>query len=155
MYLLGKSIYMKHISIVFIAALISLSTTAQFRNIPAPVTTAFQQKYPAATNVTWEDRVSNFQAKFIQDNVMYEARFDKKGTWQETEMNMRFDDLPEAIKSAFRSSKFSDYTIRTVAHIERNNGAREYRLFIRDNVVQRKYLYYSEDGKLLREDTKI
>lgn len=146
---------MKQVITVFIAAFITLSATAQFRNIPAAVTTAFQQKYPAATNVTWEDRVSNFQAKFIQDNVMYEARFDKNGTWQETEKNMSFDELPEGIKSAFRSSKFRDYTIRTVAHIERSNGSKEYRLFIRDNVVQRKYLYYSEDGKLLKEDTKI
>lgn len=146
---------MKQVLTVFIALLLTLTTTAQFRNIPAAVTTAFQQKYPSAQNVSWEDRVSNFQAKFVQDNVMYEARFDKNGSWVETEKNMKFDELPGAVKSAFRSSKFRDYTIRTVAHIERSNGTKEYRLFIRDNVVQRKYLYYKEDGTLLKEDTKI
>ncbi len=146
---------MKQVLTVFMAVILTLSATAQFRNIPSEVTTAFKEKYPEATRVSWEDRISNFQAKFVMDDVTYEARFDKNGNWQETEKDMKFDDLPDAVKSAFRSSKFRDYTIRTVAYIENNSGGTEYRLYVRDNVLQRKYLYYAEDGTFLKDETKI
>jgi hypothetical protein len=146
---------MKHLFNLLFAMVVTISASAQFRDIPGAVTNAFKAKYPEATNVQWDDRVTNFQAKFIKDSATYEARFDKNGTWIETEKAITFDALPEAVKSAFRSSKFADYTIRTVAEIEKANGGKELRLYIRDNVVKRKYLYYSPDGTFLRDDTKI
>ena len=146
---------MKHLFNLLFAMVITISATAQFRDIPGAVTNAFKAKYPEATNVQWDDRVTNFQAKFLKDSATYEARFDKNGTWIETEKAITFDALPEAVKSAFRSSKYSDYSIRTVAEIEKANGGKELRLYIRDNVLKRKYVYYSPDGTFLRDDTKI
>lgn len=146
---------MKHLFNLLLAMVITISATAQFRDIPGAVTNAFKAKYPSATNVQWDDRVTNFQAKFLQDSATYEARFNKDGTWVETEKAITFDALPDAVKSAFRSSKYSDYEVRTVAEIEKSNGGKEIRLYIRDNVVKRKYLYYSPDGTFLRDDTKI
>ncbi len=146
---------MKQVITVFIAVLFFIGASAQFRNIPGAVTNAFTQKYPAATNVEWDDRISSFQAKFIKDNATYEARFDKNGNWLETEKAITYDALPESVKSSFKSSKFNDFTVRTVAEIEKANGGKEFRLYIRDNVVKRKYLYYTPEGTFLREDTKI
>ncbi len=146
---------MKHLFNLLFAMVITISATAQFRDIPGAVTNAFKAKYPEATNVQWDDRVTNFQAKFLKDSATYEARFNKDGTWVETEKAITFESLPDAVKSAFRSSKYSDYEVRTVAEIEKANGGKELRLYIRDNVVKRKYVYYSPDGTFLRDDTKI
>ena len=48
---------------------------AQFRDIPAAVTNAMKEKYPKATDIKWEDKVSSFQAKFLLDGKTQEARF--------------------------------------------------------------------------------
>lgn len=146
---------MKNLFSLVFALLVTFNVSAQFRDIPGAVTNAFKEKYPNATNTSWDDRISSFQAKFKMDNSSYEARFDKNGTWIETEKAIRFDDLPDAVKSAHRASKFSDYTIRTVAEIEKANGAKEIRLYLRESAIKRKYVYYTLDGKYLRDDIKI
>ncbi|MGZ5254951.1 MAG: PepSY-like domain-containing protein [Flavitalea sp.] len=146
---------MKRLFSLVFALVITLTVSAQFRDIPGAVTNAFKEKYPTATNASWDDRISSFQAKFKMDGATYEARFDKIGTWIETEKEIRFDDVSEGVKSAHRASKFSDYTIRGVAEIEKANGAKEIRLHLRESAIKRKYVYYTPDGKFLRDDTKI
>lgn len=146
---------MKKMFTLVFALIVTLTVSAQFRDIPGAVTEAFKNKYPDASNAEWDDRISSFQAKFKMDGAQYEARFDKNGTWIETEKAIKFDDVSEGVKSAHRASKFSDYTIRTVAEIEKANGAKEIRLYLRESAIKRKYVYYTPDGKYLRDDTKI
>ena len=128
---------------------------AQFRDIPAAVTNAMKEKYPNATEISWEDKVSSFQAKFLNDGKRQEARFKKDGTWEVTEKAILFEELPSAVQEAFNASEYKKWTLRTVAHLENSEGGKEYRVYVRNNTVQRKYLYYGEDGKLLRESYKL
>jgi hypothetical protein len=130
-------------------------TKAQFRDIPAAVTSAMKEKYPNATEISWDDKVSYFQAKFLLDGKRQEARFKKDGTWEVTEKAILFDEMPSAVQEAFNASEYKKWTLRTVAALENSQGGKEYRVYVRNNTVQRKYLYYGEDGKLLRESYKL
>jgi hypothetical protein len=128
---------------------------AQFRDIPAAVTSAMKEKYPNATEVSWEDKVNYFQAKFLDEGKRQEARFKKDGKWEVTEKVLLFEELPSAVQEAFNASEYKKWTLRTVAALDNSEGGKEFRVYVRNNTVQRKYLYYGEDGKLLRESYKL
>ena len=128
---------------------------AQFRDVPAAVTNAMKAKYPNATDVSWEDKVSSFEAKFLNDGKRQEARFKKDGTWEVTEKAILFEEMPSVVQEAFNASEYKKWTLRTVAYLENNQGGKEYRIYVRNNTVQRKYLYYGEDGKFLRESYNL
>jgi hypothetical protein len=128
---------------------------AQFRDIPAAVTTAMKQKYPNATDISWDDKVTYFQSKFLLDGKRQEARFKKDGTWEVTEKAILFDELPTPVQESFNASEYKKWTLRTVAELENSQGGKEYRVYVRNNTVQRKYLYYSQDGKFLRDAYKL
>jgi hypothetical protein len=124
---------------------------AQFRDIPAAVTNAMKEKYPNAKDISWEDKVSSFQAKFLLDGKTQEARFKKDGTWEVTEKAILFEEMPKAVQDAFNASEYKKWTLRTVAELDNNQGGKEFRIYVRNNTVNRKYLYYGADGKLLRD----
>src|SRR5918993_1567931 len=109
---------------------------AQFRDIPAAVTSAMKEKYPNATEVSWDDKVSYFQAKFLDNGKRQEARFKKDGTWEVTEKAILFDELPAAVQEAFNASEYKKWTLRTVAALENNQGGKEVRVYVRNNTVQ-------------------
>lgn len=153
-----KNILMKQFLCAFMLAVVVLTSnnlSAQFRDIPASVTNAFKEKYPEAKDISWEDRVTAFQAKFNMNDANYEARFNKDGNWLETEKHILMDELPSAVRESFQSSKFSDWSDPSAAMIQKGNGGTEYRIFVTNNTVKRKYLYFSEDGKLLKEAFKL
>lgn len=91
---------------LFIALFLTASLTIQCSNlpeggIPEVVESAFKAKYPKAKNVSWEkDSHGYFEAKFEIRNQKYRADFSADGSWVETEANIKFKDLPEAVQDA-------------------------------------------------------
>src|ERR1700716_2904689 len=100
-----QKMIMKKILLMFLLAL-SLGSFAQMRKIPAAVTEAFKEKYPHADQVEWRDKLTSFAATFLDDGIKYEARFNKKGTWQQTESPTNDSALPPAVKSGLEKSKY-------------------------------------------------
>ena len=128
---------------------------AQVRKIPSEVTEAFKQKYPAATNVEWRDKLSNFSAVFESDDVHYEARFNSKGEWQLTENEIEESDLPEAVKDGYDKSKYADWEIGKVHKIELSDGSFQYRVEAVKSDVRKKNLYFNSDGRLIKDRITI
>ena len=81
------------------------SASAQIRKIPAEVTEAFKDKYPNASQVEWKDKLTNFVAVFQEEGIQYEARFNKKGEWKDTERAIETHDLPESVNERYNKSK--------------------------------------------------
>jgi hypothetical protein len=129
---------------------------AQVRKLPAEVTEAFRSKYPTATNVEWRDRLSGFTAVFDQDNVHYEAKFTNKGFWQSTENKIAESDLPPAVKDGFEKSKYAEeWTIKKAYKIALREDKTQYRLEIEKNDIQKKYLFFDPNGRLLRDNITL
>ena len=125
---------------------------AQIRKVPAEVTNAFKAKYSDAQNVEWKDKVTFFQASFTLDNAEMTANFTGKGEWQETNKKMSFDALPDAVKDGFKKSKYSDWTPGSVTQIEKNDKGIEYKIYAeKSSLVQKKFLYFNEQGQLVRD----
>ena len=125
---------------------------SQIRKIPAEVTDAFKAKYPNAQKVEWKDKVTVFEANFILNNTEMTADFSSKGEWQETDKKMNFDALPAAVKDGFKKSKYADWTPGTVTQIEKKDKSIRYRVYAeKSSIVQKRFLYFNEQGKLEKD----
>jgi hypothetical protein len=97
---------MKKITIFFCGLFLMAGTMfAQLRKLPSEVTGTFSASYPSATNVTWKDNLTNFEAQFDQSGDHSVAKFSTKGAWLETTRDMKFDNLNVAIKDGFNKEQ--------------------------------------------------
>jgi len=134
--------------------LISIAVTkvsAEIKSIPAAVTEAFKAKYPNAEQVEWSDNITSFSASFQLEGREYSAKFNKKGEWQETMKKLKFDELSSEVKDGFNKSKYTDWEIRGAMEITAKDKEVIYRILVKKNSVQKKYLYYNSKGQLQKE----
>lgn len=153
----------RNMKTLMIAAFIGLAgmlasitpASAQLRKVPAEVTEAFREKFPHADKVEWKDKLSAFQASYEEDGVHYTAKFNSKGEWLQTEKDIEEDALPGAVKDGFDKSKFTEWELKSVSRIESKDNAVQYRIFVKKSNVEKKYLYFNEEGRLIRENITI
>jgi len=139
-----------------LTAAIYNTADAQVRKIPAEVTEAFRQKYPTALNVEWHDHLTNFTATFDLDKVHYEAKFNNKGFWQNTENKIEDSAIPAPVKDGFQKSKYAeDWNIKQAYKIALREDKTQYRLEIQKNDIQKKQLYFDSTGRLLRDNITL
>lgn len=130
----------------------TLAANAQLRKIPAEVTEAFKAKFPNAEKVEWKDKLTYFEAGFQVDNIHYTADFNSDGEWKETDKEITFEELPEAIKDGFKKSKYADWDPGSVVLINKKDKDPQYRIYAeKSSLVQKKYLYFDTNGQLQRE----
>lgn len=139
-------------SLLFIAIVSSYTATAQIRKIPAEVTNAFSEKYADAKNVEWKDKLSNFAAAFEWKGDKYEARFNKKGEWINTEKEMDVNDLPDNVKDGLTKSKYADWEVKNIYRIDLPGDKIQYHLLVVKTTVQKKNLLFNDAGKLLKDN---
>ena len=127
------------------------SSFAQFRKIPAEVTDAFKEKFPYSNAVEWKDKLKLFQANFEMKDEDYIARFNSKGVWQETEKMIEQDKLPATINESFNNSRFSDWEVKELSFIEKKDGSELYRILVKKNDIEKRNLFFTKEGKLLKD----
>lgn len=128
---------------------------AQIRKIPADVTDSFKAKFPEAKNIEWGDRITVFEATFDQGDRKYQASFNSKGNWKKTEKFLNEDEIPQAVQDGLSKSKYSDWEIKASVDVTQDDGSHQYRLFAKKNDLQKKYLYFNTDGKLIRDSITL
>ncbi|HEX6916414.1 MAG TPA: PepSY-like domain-containing protein [Chitinophagaceae bacterium] len=140
----------KILLILMLGCFLGVSAHAQLRDIPAAVTNAFHDKFPGATDVSWKDHGTNFQAEFKMNGTDYEADFNKKGMLKRTEKTISYEALPDAVKTAFTASKYSSWERGSVAEVSDHDHALRYRIFVEKNTIQKKFIYFDKNGKLVK-----
>lgn len=69
------------------------------KNIPVRVKKELLAKYPTATSVKWEmENKTTYEAVFKLNSEPVSANFSKDGKWLETEKEIKFSQLPKAVK---------------------------------------------------------
>src|SRR4051812_11629184 len=130
-------------------------TQAQIRKVPSEVTDSFAGRYPHAQKVSWKDNLTNFEAQFILNSYEMSADFYSKGEWQNSEKKIKFEELPAAVQDGFSKSKYSDWEKLSVEEIEKNGEQLQYRIYVKKSTIEKKYLFFDVNGKLLRDAIKI
>ncbi len=109
---------MKTVKTITILAILLLSQgifsqQVSTSKLPAPVKSAFANKFPSATGLKWEkEHNGNYEAKFMENMVSRRTEFDKNGNWVETEKVIKTSEVPktvsEAVKKTNPGCKMSD-----------------------------------------------
>ena len=144
-----KLIYLMLISGTF---LMTTAAHAQFRKLPGVVTDSFKEKYPNAKTVSWEDKVSAFQASFDMDGDKYTARYTSKGEWLGSEKKIQQDKLPSAVKDGLAKSKYADWEVKTVVTHYQPEGTEQYAIGVYKKGLNKKNLLFSSEGQLLKDN---
>lgn len=133
------------------AGLWGFRSQAQIRQLPQAVKDAFEQKYPDAKQVDYDDKIIYVLAQFKNHDSTATARFSSKGAWQWTETQMPFTGLPEAVQDGFNKSKYVDWQVDHVYLVELPGDLVQYKLQVEKSAVQKKNLYFSTRGRLLSD----
>lgn len=120
------------------------------KNVPEGVKSSFNERYPNAKKVEWEQKNGYYVADFRNDGCETDAWFDGSGIWYMTETDVPFDALPEVVKSAFRSSQYGSWRVDDVDKLEKNGLELLYVIEVEQG-EREVDLNYSEDGVLVRE----
>ena len=92
------------------------------------VLAAFEALYPGAEQVRWEVKGDYAVANFYWSGVRAAgvaanraAWFENgDGAWSMTETDIRFDQLPEAVKRAFAEGEYADWRVDEVDMLDRD-----------------------------------
>ena len=134
--------------------------TGNADNIPQAVLQEFNTLYPDASNVSWTVRndhaVANFyltaDTRSVNNATNHTAWFEWSGKWGMTEIETRFDNLPQAVKEAFQASQYAGWQVDREVDILRRNNDNETLYVIEVSQGETEVdLYYTADGILVNE----
>lgn len=95
---------MKTYIIVLALVVAGSSANCQSVKIPEAVKTAFNAKYPDATNVKWgKENAKEYEAEFKLNNNSVSANFGPDGSWVETESVIPAAALPPAVMATVKA----------------------------------------------------
>lgn len=143
------------LSIVMIASLFVVESFAQVTSVPATAKENFAKQYPAATNVRWDNDIVNVNVRFDLDGAHMNAEYNNKGTWKHTYKDYSYDQLPATVVDGYNKSKFAGRDVTEVKVVYLPGNVTQYRLRVEKNDVQKKFLYFNPQGRLLRDANTI
>lgn len=139
------------LSIMMIASFIAVESFAQVTSIPAAAKDNFAKQYPGATNVRWDNDIVNVNVRFDLDGSHLNAEYNNKGIWKHTFKDFSYDQLSAPVIDGFKKSKYADREVTEVKVVYLPGDITQYRLRVEKNDVQKKFLYFNPDGKLIRD----
>lgn len=121
----------------------------------------FSTMYPNATNVYWSIKGDYAKASFYMPETKSigkernrNAWFNNhNGEWGMTETEIRYQDLPQAIRDGFESSQYAKWEIEEIDRLERAGIETVYVIEVENREMEYD-LYFSEDGILIKEAEK-
>lgn len=128
---------------------------SQVTSIPQEAKSNFAAQYPNAQNVRWDNDVVNVNVRFEQDGQQMNAEYNNKGIWKHTYIDWTYDKLPATVQEGLKKSKYADRDVKEVLAVDLPGNVRQYRLKMEKNDVQKKYLYFNSDGRLVRDANTI
>ena len=136
--------------IILVTVFVTFIATSCFAKVvpPRAVESAFKQKFPTATKISWgKENAHEYEADFTENGVEHSANFSEAGKWVETETRADFNSLPTEVKAAF-NAQHKGAKQNEVAKIERANGV-IYEIEIQEGKKGKDCLYY-EDGSSVK-----
>jgi hypothetical protein len=147
----------KMILIALLVPMLAVVAHAQLRKIPAEVTEAFKKQYPTGSSASWSDKLTYFQVDFSMNGGTYLAKYDSKGGWKNSEQTIAAAQLPVPVKEGFDKSVYAskDWEVKEYTIMYYPGSVTKYRILVRKNAIDKKYLYFDGSGKMTDEATTL
>ena len=145
----------KMFTVVFALLLGVVSLQAQVREIPEIVKETFANQYTEAADVEYKDMLTSVHVHFTENGEKFIAKYSNKGVWKETEKEWNFGHLDETVKDGFGKSKYAEWEVEETKIIYRAGNTELYRIKVKKNDVQKKYLFFNKKGRLLEDSITL
>ncbi len=144
---------MKSFRFSFLIALVFLFNNgfAQITKVPQTAKDNFTKQYPAAENIEWSNDIINVNVRFDLNGESMNAEYNNKSIWKSTLKDELFDKLPATVLDGFKKSKYAERTVSDTKIIYYPGNVIQYRLKAEKNDVEKKYLFFDENGRLVRD----
>ena len=139
---------MKKIVLMLVTELITSFTYAQKikdKDVPAAVISAFQKKYLAAKEISWEKENGNYEVNFDLNEIDNSVVYDEKGTVLETEVEIELSQLPAGVLEYVKTN-YAGKKVKEAARITDAKGVITYEVEIKG-----KDLIFDSNGKFIKE----
>jgi hypothetical protein len=113
-------------------------------DVPAEVKQAFQKNFIQVKEVKWEKEDGKFEVNFEQGKHEMSAVFTSSGVLEETEMEIKVNELPSAI-TTYISSNYKGAKVKEAAKITKANGVVNY-----EAEVKGSDLIFDINGKFIK-----
>jgi len=143
-------------NIIFAVACICLAVSAAYAQkitqdkVPAAAVSNFNKQFASATKTLWEMDEADFEVNFKTNGVEYSAKYDKQGTWLETEQEIKLSELPASVKKGLET-EFPKAETEEVEKVSYPTGEAVYEMEIEKD-KQKFEVQFSAEGKLLKKE---
>jgi hypothetical protein len=144
---------MKISRIIFLSFLVlsAVNGFSQTTKVPQVVEDSLDWRYPGAQNVKWSNEVFYLRASFELNGEKMYAEYTTKGVWRGTKKDWVYEKLPEAVLDAFKKTRYADWPVAEVKIVSTPKDPELYRLTIEKNEIEKKNLFYTKEGRLMRD----
>lgn len=126
--------------------------------VPTSVKESFMNKYPDTEVKRWKHKRNDYIAKFFINRKKHEALFSSEGNWKQTEIRLKWEELPSAVRKTYWETDFMWLSRNSVKIIEAP-GKEELYLIEGDNMnvesdpICNYKLWFSEDGTIVKKES--
>jgi Protein of unknown function (DUF2874). len=119
--------------------------------VPDEFQNAFNALYPDVTRVSWEKERNYYVADFWHPemNVEAEAWFDGTARWQLTVTEIRYNQLPQTVRTTHEGGEYGSWRIDDVDMVERTAMETVYVIEVENGNLEYD-LFYTADGTLVK-----
>ncbi len=140
---------------LFLFIIVSVVSFSQVTKIPESAKENFARQYPLAQKVNWDNDVINVNVRFELNGEQMNAEYNNKGIWKKTEKKWTYEKLPDVVKDGFSKSKYADRGVTETVIVYLPGDVEQYRLKVEKNDLQKKYLFFNKEGRLVRDAITI
>ena len=91
-------------------------------DVPQAVKTAFTKQFPKADHAKWEmETKTEYEVNFKLGAEEMSATYGTAGQWLETEMDIKADALPDAVRRTL-ADKYAGSKVKDLSHVENPQG---------------------------------
>lgn len=138
----------------------------QQTDVPTIIKYTFKEKYPnvvAAKN--WKKENETYIGKFRWNKKKYEAIFDENGKWVKTFIIIKWKEVPEVVKVAYKKSAYIEWKIDNIIQVDSSSEPIVY-IIVLDNqfnfpITEYSSIFYdtnevyiSEHGQIIKVQKK-
>lgn len=148
------------LAIAVLVLLLAKTNTIQAQlTIPTKILSFFDEKYPDATEVVWQKSIFKYVASFknAQNEVCF-ISFNSNGNWKYTKSDLAYNSLPTEVINTYENSlydKSHGWSISGVDKFSSPEISFAYRLHIYKGVINKKAIYITETGKMLKIENDL
>lgn len=117
---------------------------------PAAARQHLTKQHPDAVVKEWERRKRNFKVEFTVKGVEYDSYYTTEGNWVRTEHDIAKKDLPAAVSTALKGSKYGTWKVEDVELHSTPEHAVLYKIKVKDK-GQVMEVFHGADGRLIKE----